>query len=431
MIPKSDCDSTPLGQRHLSVLPVVYRLWASLRLGHLREWVEGWLPKSVYNLGNGLSSVEAWFSTALDIEEVLSGIGGDQLHVMVADVIKSFDTVDRSILDCTLGRLGLPDWFRKVYFSFHSQVRLRFKLAAGLGEPWCRDGGIPQGCPLSMVFIVALYVPWCRRPESLLDIKPQLYADNLKCSAARPRALFESAYFTAKYVRLVGQDVSLGKCVLLSTSKAVRRAMKLWTFRVMVVFGRSSLMSGIWEVILISRIVLELVLFLVGFVVLLLVLLRLVWFVVSICLLQRLLIFLLRPLVPLGLLLFVRFGLLRCLFANALAILDLLDGPVDVDPAFYVVWSRFRMMRRYLAYCPEEELRIFRMLDLISRGAPGHGPVHLLLISAAEIGFAWDGDEKRLGPGFPPSLAHDGWSYSAFSYRHSGCLAFSRFFQAI
>ena len=23
----------------------------------------------------------------------------------------------------------------------------------------------------------------------------------------------------------------------------------------------------------------------------------------------------------------------------------------------------------------------------------GHGPVHLLLISAAEIGFAWDGDE--------------------------------------
>ena len=211
MIPKADGDSTPLGQRPLSVLPVVYRLWASLRLGHLREWVEGWLPKCVYSLGNGLSSVEAWFSTALDIEEVLSGIGGDQLHVMVADVIKSFDTVDRSILDCTLGRLGLPDWFRRVYFSFHSQVRLRFKLATGLGEPWCRDGGIPQGCPLSMVFIVALYVPWCRHLESLPDVKPQLYADNLKCSAVRPRALFESAYFTARYVRLVGQDVSPGK----------------------------------------------------------------------------------------------------------------------------------------------------------------------------------------------------------------------------
>ena len=69
---------------------------------------------------------------------------------MVAHAIKSFVTVDRSILDCSLGRSGLPAWFRKVYFACHSQVRLRFKQAAGLGEPWCRDGGIPQGCPLSM-----------------------------------------------------------------------------------------------------------------------------------------------------------------------------------------------------------------------------------------------------------------------------------------
>ena len=111
--------------------------------------------------------------------------------------------------------------------SFHSQVRLRFKLAAGLGESLCRDGGIPQGCPLSMVFIVALYVPWCRHLDALPDVKPQLYADNLKCSAERPRALFESARFTARYVWSVGQDNSPGKCVLLSTSKSVRRAMKL------------------------------------------------------------------------------------------------------------------------------------------------------------------------------------------------------------
>ena len=92
---------------------------------------------------NGLSSVEAWFSTALDFEEGMSGAGGDQLHVVVADVVKSFDTVDRSILDCALGRLGLPSWFRKVHFAYHSQVQLRFKLATGLGEPWCQDGSIP------------------------------------------------------------------------------------------------------------------------------------------------------------------------------------------------------------------------------------------------------------------------------------------------
>ena len=30
------------------------------------------------------------------------------VHVFVADVVQSFDTVDRGILDFVLGRLGLP-----------------------------------------------------------------------------------------------------------------------------------------------------------------------------------------------------------------------------------------------------------------------------------------------------------------------------------
>ena len=41
-----------------------------------------------------------------------------------------------------------------------------------------------------MVFIVALHVPWCRHLESLPDVKPQLYADNLMCCAERPGAPF-------------------------------------------------------------------------------------------------------------------------------------------------------------------------------------------------------------------------------------------------
>ena len=120
--------------------------------------------------------MDAWYTTSIDIEVVLSNTRHDDLHISVADVVKSFDTIDRDILDCALRRLGLPAWFRKVYFSFHREVRLRFKLAAGLGVAWTRDGGIPQGCPLSMVFIVV----WCRHLDNLKGISPQLYADNLK-----------------------------------------------------------------------------------------------------------------------------------------------------------------------------------------------------------------------------------------------------------
>ena len=225
MIPKTDRDATPLGQRPLSVLPVVYRIWASTRIIQLESWFKSWVPDSVFIAGGGRGSVEAWYTSALDIEEVLSGAVDSHVHLCVADVILSFDTVDRGILDSVLSSLGLPCWFRHAYFEYHGHLRLRFKLAAGLGEPWTRDGGIPQGCPLSMMFIVALYLPWCRYLSTQVGVEPQICADNLKCVSRDPDLLLKAARFTTGYVRLVGQEPAPSKCVLLSTSRIVRRDM--------------------------------------------------------------------------------------------------------------------------------------------------------------------------------------------------------------
>ena len=146
----------------------------------------------------------------------------------MADVVKSFDTVDRGILDYVLSRLRLPGWLRHVYFEYHSRVRLRFKLSCGLVQSWTRDGGIPQRCSLSMVFIVALYLPWCRHLEAFRGFKPQLYADNLKCVSSNDDDLFEAAWFTNTYIRLFGQTPAPSKCVLLGTSSVVRGRLTNW-----------------------------------------------------------------------------------------------------------------------------------------------------------------------------------------------------------
>ena len=240
---------------------------------------------------------------------------------------------------------------------------------------------------------------------------------------------FESAHFTAQYVRSVGQDVSVGKCVLLSTS----RALKLWDI---------SGDGGFWKVQLdvrdlgghldftyraragtLSKRVGEATLGVAAVGALPL------GFPVKLGLVRG-------KYLSAGLhaaeasyvssssISAFRAAIVRAVWstkmplANTHAILNLLDGPFDVDPAFHIIWSTFRMMRRFLAYCPEEEPRIFRMLDLISRGSQGHGPVHLLLISAAEIGFAWDAYEQRWVRVSLPSFTYDDWSYSALSNRH-------------
>ena len=64
--------------------------------------------------------------------------------------------------------------------------------------------------------------------DQLPDVTPQLYADNLKCVSSRPEQLLRAAQFTSAYVRLVGQEPAPSKCVLMSTSAAVRRDMKDW-----------------------------------------------------------------------------------------------------------------------------------------------------------------------------------------------------------
>ena len=191
-----------------------------LLLGQLDEWFRSWVLDSVFSAGGGRGSVEAWYSS-LYIEEVLAGAADSHVHLFVADVIKPFDTVDRGILDRVLSSLGSLGWFRHAYFEYHAHVRLRCKLVSGLGEPWTRDGGIPQGCPSSMKFIVGLYLPWCRYLAAHGTgggVQPQFYAGNLMCVSRDPDLLLNAARFTTGYVRLVGQELVWSFLVLFGFS---------------------------------------------------------------------------------------------------------------------------------------------------------------------------------------------------------------------
>ena len=52
--------------------------------------------------------------------------------------------------------------------------------------------------------------------------------------------------------------------------------------------------------------------------------------------------------------------------ADAGAVLSLQDGPNGCDPEFQVTWSRFRLIRRYLAFRSEQIRRIYETSDRAS-----------------------------------------------------------------
>ena len=268
------------------------------------------------------------------------------------------------------------------------------------GDPKTRDGGIPQGCPLSMVFVVALCLPWCKYLAAHEGVQLQLYTDNLQCASWDPNLLLRVARFTTGYVRLVGQEPAPSKCVLLSTSKAVRKDVKDWVlsqegdqwsvkFDVRDLGGRLDTTIRGWSATLAASARLVLI------------------FALPLDFRGRLRI--VRSMYLPAALHGIEASLLasdcvrklrssthrvvwsrRQPLASVGAVLSLLDGPTGCDPAFCVVWFRFRLLRRYLALWPAEVRRVYRLPEMVGESSLGHGPFHLLTASAADIVFRWD-----------------------------------------
>ena len=129
-------------------------MWCSLLVGLGLGFLD-----SVFSAGGGRSSVEAWYTTALDIEEVLTGATDSHIHLFVADVVKSFDTVDRSILDRVLSSLGLPVGF--VMPSFSTVLMLGYGSSslldlANLGLAMGDSSGLSLEYDVYRCFVLAL-----------------------------------------------------------------------------------------------------------------------------------------------------------------------------------------------------------------------------------------------------------------------------------
>ena len=227
-----------------------------------------------------------------------------------------------------------------------------------------------------MMFIVALYLPWCRYLAVHDGVQPQLYADNLKRVSRDHGLLLHAARFTTGSVRLVGQEPAPSKCVLMSTSREVRKDMNYWVpsldgdkwsvkFDVRDLGGHLDTTFWCWSATLAARV-------------------RFLDFHGRVRVRSMYLPAALHG-IEASLLASESFRKLRSFIcsvvwsrrqplANVGAVLSLLDGPTSCDPCFCVVWFRFRFLRRYLALWPAEVGRVYRLLEMVGEGCPGHGP---------------------------------------------------------
>ena len=162
--------------RLLSVLAVLYRVWAGTRCFQCRGWVESWVEPGTHAGVRGASAESAWLQTALIMEK--ARVDGESHMMGTTDVWKYFDQVSRGLLYTMLVFSGFPPAVTRAYAAYVEHVQFYNSMAMGLGTAYPRRMSIPQGCPLSMAFATLLLTPWLRAIRSMNAI-PRMLADGL------------------------------------------------------------------------------------------------------------------------------------------------------------------------------------------------------------------------------------------------------------
>ena len=111
-------DLSPTGYRGLAILSKLYRLWATIRLEHVQEWVGSWATKDLFaGTCEPVGAEDGWYLMALLLEE--ARVQGIPLTGGSADLWKCFDQIQIAFL-CQLLRLaGYPTGPLTAYSNFH------------------------------------------------------------------------------------------------------------------------------------------------------------------------------------------------------------------------------------------------------------------------------------------------------------------------
>ena len=172
--------------RPITVFSNLYRLWSSLcSRSLLRAWAE-WLPAAVAGSVPGRSVRDVSLAIQLQVEAAL--LDRQALAGISVDIIKCFNQIPRAPLTRLLRHLGVPDTVLSLWADFLSKALRHAVFLEEIGLPVGSTTGVPEGCPLSVLCMVALCWYLAEQPRPA-DAALFTYVDNLSWTACCPASL--------------------------------------------------------------------------------------------------------------------------------------------------------------------------------------------------------------------------------------------------
>ena len=185
----------PLNTRPLTVLPMVYRLWAGVRLADAIAWQESWAHPAAFGFRPTRSALDGAAVTQFLLE--VCCLRGWAIAGVSIDYVKCFDLIPQAVVLALSLELGMDPGTCHALGAMYKQLRRAFKIAGALGLWWQATNGIRQGCPLSLILVNVLTTIWkweadslrrqvCTRTAALPPVLDEDAADDLEPGALPP-----------------------------------------------------------------------------------------------------------------------------------------------------------------------------------------------------------------------------------------------------
>ena len=140
---RSDCGN----YRGISLLSVVGKIFADIKLQRLKRLAELVYPESQSGYRDGRGTIDGIFILRQMMEKCREQ--RQNLHIAFIDFTKAFNCVNRELLFKILGKLGCPANFVQVIMTLYSEVHARLCIDGELSNPIEYNSGVKQGCKLA------------------------------------------------------------------------------------------------------------------------------------------------------------------------------------------------------------------------------------------------------------------------------------------
>lgn len=211
--------------RPITILPVAYRVWSSIRCRQLLRYLQQFVSEGIYGNAVGKSATAMWYQLQLQVE--IHQWDGRPMVGAIADIVKAFNCLPRIPILAAAVRLGVSEKIVKPWTSILCMLERHFVIRQAYGPGLLSTTGLAEGCGLSVAGMMITNVIMHRYMElHTPSIHMMSYVDNWELHAEQVDTVVGAVYQLDRFCTLLDLQLDKEKTVFWSLEGSDRKQLR-------------------------------------------------------------------------------------------------------------------------------------------------------------------------------------------------------------